>query len=111
MGFEPTCPLLAGKTLSRRPRYDRFGTSPRKVEWSKVDGQELGLRTAEILRRPDQIGTPQDDSTMASLRNPLSPSSPATEKVAQNPCAFFGQHAGNNLNLMINFGVVEDGEG
>jgi hypothetical protein len=48
---------------------------------------------------------------MAFLRNPLSPSSPATEKVAQNPCAFFGQHAGNNLNLMIHFGVVEDIEG
>ena len=30
VGFEPTCPLLAGKTLSRRPRYDRFGTSPRR---------------------------------------------------------------------------------
>ncbi len=30
VGFEPTCPLLAGKTLSRRPRYDRFGTSPAK---------------------------------------------------------------------------------
>ena len=28
VGFEPTCPLLAGKTLSRRPRYDHFGTSP-----------------------------------------------------------------------------------
>jgi hypothetical protein len=48
---------------------------------------------------------------MAFLRNPLSPSSPAPEKVAQNPCAFLGQHAGNNLNLMIHFGVVEDGEG
>src|SRR5947208_3611485 len=30
VGFEPTCPLLAGKTLSRRPRYDHFGTSPAK---------------------------------------------------------------------------------
>jgi hypothetical protein len=30
VGFEPTCPLLAGKTLSRRPRYDHFGTSPSK---------------------------------------------------------------------------------
>ena len=30
VGFEPTCPLLAGKTLSRRPRYDHFGTSPGK---------------------------------------------------------------------------------
>ena len=27
MGFEPTCPLR-DKTLSRRPRYDHFGTSP-----------------------------------------------------------------------------------
>ena len=27
MGFEPTC-RLRDKTLSRRPRYDHFGTSP-----------------------------------------------------------------------------------
>jgi hypothetical protein len=27
VGFEPTYPLR-GKTLSRRPRYDHFGTSP-----------------------------------------------------------------------------------
>src|SRR3954467_8114731 len=27
-GFEPPC-RLRGKTLSRRPRYDHFGTSPR----------------------------------------------------------------------------------
>src|SRR5436190_24161036 len=27
VGFEPTCPLQ-DKTLSRRPRYDHFGTSP-----------------------------------------------------------------------------------
>ena len=27
VGFEPTCPVK-GKTLSRRPRYDHFGTSP-----------------------------------------------------------------------------------
>jgi hypothetical protein len=26
-GFEPPCPLR-DKTLSRRPRYDHFGTSP-----------------------------------------------------------------------------------
>ena len=31
VGFEPTCPLLAGKTLSRRPRYDHFGTSPQSL--------------------------------------------------------------------------------
>src|SRR5437868_13621736 len=27
-GFEPPC-RLRGKTLSRRPRYDHFGTSPK----------------------------------------------------------------------------------
>ena len=27
VGFEPTC-RLPDKTLSRRPRYDHFGTSP-----------------------------------------------------------------------------------
>lgn len=27
-GFEPPC-RLPGKTLSRRPRYDHFGTSPK----------------------------------------------------------------------------------
>ena len=29
VGFEPTC-RLPDKTLSRRPRYDHFGTSPRR---------------------------------------------------------------------------------
>ena len=30
VGFEPTC-RLPDKTLSRRPRYDHFGTSPLSV--------------------------------------------------------------------------------
>ena len=30
VGFEPTC-RLPDKTLSRRPRYDHFGTSPLAV--------------------------------------------------------------------------------
>ena len=44
VGFEPTCPLLAGKTLSRRPRYDRFGTSPQKSNSpkSKVEESWIG---------------------------------------------------------------------
>ena len=45
VGFEPTCPLLAGKTLSRRPRYDRFGTSPAcsklEVRNSKIENRNL----------------------------------------------------------------------
>src|SRR5687768_675943 len=31
VGFEPTC-RLRDKTLSRRPRYDHFGTSPQRCE-------------------------------------------------------------------------------
>ena len=34
-GFEPPCPLL-DKTLSRRPRYDHFGTSPQV--WPRRNG-------------------------------------------------------------------------
>jgi hypothetical protein len=67
--------------------------------------------TAEILRRSDQIGTPQDDRVKAFLRNLLSLTSPFAEEVAQNQGTFFRQHARYNLNLMIQFGVVEDGEG
>ena len=34
VGFEPTCPLR-DKTLSRRPRYDHFGTSPQRNQASQ----------------------------------------------------------------------------
>ena len=36
VGFEPTC-RLPDKTLSRRPRYDHFGTSP-SLEHTSSDG-------------------------------------------------------------------------
>ena len=35
VGFEPTCPLR-DKTLSRRPRYDHFGTSPQRNQWRRT---------------------------------------------------------------------------
>ena len=35
VGFEPTCPLR-DKTLSRRPRYDHFGTSPQRNQWRRI---------------------------------------------------------------------------
>src|SRR5262245_48548465 len=36
VGFEPTCPIR-DKTLSRRPRYDHFGTSPSaKTLWTRT---------------------------------------------------------------------------
>ena len=47
VGFEPTCPLLAGKTLSRRPRYDRFGTSPR---WVVAPGLRYRPRAVSFQR-------------------------------------------------------------
>lgn len=28
VGFEPTCRLITDKTISSRPRYGLFGTSP-----------------------------------------------------------------------------------
>ena len=49
VGFEPTCPLLAGKTLSRRPRYDRFGTSPRKLE---TRNSKIEIRKPKLVPWP-----------------------------------------------------------
>src|SRR5262245_16807285 len=79
VGFEPTCPLR-DKTLSRRPRYDHFGTSPGRVSgpaeaghyvrkagcvcWRRGRGANISLSTihypptdsgpAEALRRKRQ---------------------------------------------------------
>ena len=44
VGFEPTC-RLPDKTLSRRPRYDHFGTSPVVRRWA-------GLKTRSHIRQP-----------------------------------------------------------
>ncbi len=51
VGFEPTCPLR-DKTLSRRPRYDHFGTSPqgqrasgyRRPATARFSGYRLWVR-------------------------------------------------------------------
>ncbi len=37
VGFEPTC-RLRDKTLSRRPRYDHFGTSPQRQHRAPAHG-------------------------------------------------------------------------
>ena len=52
VGFEPTCPLLAGKTLSRRPRYDRFGTSPAESRSRESRSQRLGTRGSGLVIAP-----------------------------------------------------------
>ena len=41
VGFEPTC-RLPDKTLSRRPRYDHFGTSPVGVRPHSADAGDPG---------------------------------------------------------------------
>ena len=59
MGFEPTC-RLRDKTLSRRPRYDHFGTSPlvrvgRNLELYTATPAAIGRQAAEdcrLLARP-----------------------------------------------------------
>ena len=45
VGFEPTC-RLPDKTLSRRPRYDHFGTSP------SISLYEVGGPKGPALRTP-----------------------------------------------------------
>ena len=51
MGFEPTCPLR-DKTLSRRPRYDHFGTSPGSSVHVRA---ALDVRTLRMSRAPSRF--------------------------------------------------------
>src|SRR4029078_2144038 len=53
VGFEPTC-RLRDKTLSRRPRYDHFGTSPHRQD--RVGPQELLIIPA--CRPPRRLAGP-----------------------------------------------------
>ena len=96
VGFEPTCPLLAGKTLSRRPRYDRFGTSPARSmnETRKSKLENRKSKSANFYLCDRRYFSP-----------------PFAEELAQNFCALIRPDAGYNLNLMIHFGVVEDCQG
>ena len=53
VGFEPTC-RLPDKTLSRRPRYDHFGTSPGRM--SRVEHDIITFRISprrRLRRLPD----------------------------------------------------------
>ena len=49
VGFEPTCPLR-DKTLSRRPRYDHFGTSPNTLHYTHA--------SADSAPTPGATGAP-----------------------------------------------------
>ena len=48
VGFEPTCPLR-DKTLSRRPRYDHFGTSPNLRLYRPALAEELLDEPAALI--------------------------------------------------------------
>ncbi len=88
VGFEPTCPLLAGKTLSRRPRYDHFGTSPR--------GMGLPL---------DQVAVRFIPSPALGL---LFLTSFAPKEFAQHSRALIGEHSWDYLRMMVQPGMVQD---
>src|SRR5688572_6248260 len=47
VGFEPTCPLR-DKTLSRRPRYDHFGTSPGRVKQVRLKADTTSVACVRL---------------------------------------------------------------
>ena len=53
VGFEPTC-RLPDKPLSRRSRYDHFGTSPQRVFFkpdNPISGHPIGLLVTSYFLR------------------------------------------------------------
>ena len=82
VGFEPTC-RLPDKTLSRRPRYDHFGTSPYFVAAALHSAPRCALGTA--LSRAaagaslTQLGrTPFSEKPLNHRRGTPSSSTPPT---------------------------------
>ncbi len=93
-GFEPPC-RLPGKTLSRRPRYDHFGTSPFIAPPLAVDHAK-GV--------PPSVGGGEDDLTCGSLfarRRRWLPASPLAEELLNQLAALGFEHAGERLQPMI----------
>ena len=94
VGFEPTC-RFPDKTLSRRPRYDHFGTSPHMlsagVRWSRLPCpavRRLALRAGGLGR--------------ARLR-----SSPAPEERLHQLAALGFEHAAYRAHAVVERGVVQ----
>ena len=50
-GFEPPC-RLRDKTLSRRPRYDHFGTSPTGTTYGSKTCERPEERAGERVLKP-----------------------------------------------------------
>ena len=105
MGFEPTCPLLAGKTLSRRPRYDRFGTSPRKtglrVSGYGIRDTGFGTRDTWTAILPGVSRIPYSVSLLTSL---------LFEELLNHQRAIARQNTARYLDVVIELGVVQHPE-
>ena len=59
VGFEPTC-RLRDKTLSRRPRYDHFGTSPRCATGRTAISVDRRTRHYNPPNLPSTAGGPSE---------------------------------------------------
>lgn len=83
-GFEPPC-RLPDKTLSRRPRYDHFGTSPHElfiipenrpspasplpVEWPVVPVKGLRFGARDLAKQGDAMSSePKGTASMRPIR-------------------------------------------
>ena len=58
VGFEPTC-RLPDKPLSRRSRYDHFGTSPQRKSWRAEHAilLQVWLRSSALWHRGPDMRT------------------------------------------------------
>ena len=80
VGFEPTC-RLPDKTLSRRPRYDHFGTSPDKPR--------------------SNPGVPPSFRSWPLGYSEIRALAPCSEEPLHQLARFVGEHALNDLYPMI----------
>jgi hypothetical protein len=90
VGFEPTC-RLPDKTLSRRPRYDHFGTSP----WTGM--QPNGPFIIRSIRGRAELGR----AAACGSDQPLLNLPTRLEELLHQLPAFILAHTGHHLEPMI----------
>ena len=92
VGFEPTC-RLPDKTLSRRPRYDHFGTSPgRSFVESRQSLRSVVSRRVEVAA----LGYSEIRALASCLEEPL-----------HQLTGFFRQHSFHDRDSVIERRMVE----
>jgi hypothetical protein len=113
VGFEPTCPLLAGKTLSRRPRYDHFGTSPAIDSLSDRIRDSLRYRAIRSSMDRNIIHSSCTALMEQWFNGSITPSSfpSAAKKLAQYHGAIRCHHSPHNSDPVIELGVIEHMQG